>query len=263
MSQRMIKALHEFITSQKPSEEDLLAKIKGLAYENNPADRTITTRYSAMKKEVREMHPEYSDEFIRKIAPPRELTMSVIAKNNETRNKKKLVEFGKPEVDKLLSWRDSDNPFQRMAFLQFVSGRRVNEMFDNEIGPLPRKNPRAVKLKLSKKNGTDKDRFFTFELIADAGITNKEFKAELKATRKALTGVDLSSFTQRLNKVLKRDLRSDLSSHDLRSMYAKYRFYHENEEQQVETGFIARILNHGSGSDSGINYSNFTYKEGA
>jgi hypothetical protein len=261
MSKKMLSALHDFITSQKPSEGELLAKIKELAYQNNPADRTITTRYSALKKHVRELHPQYSDEFIRKIAPPRELTLNVISRNQEARNQKKLVEFGKPEVDKLLSWRDSDNPFQRMAFLQFVSGRRVNEIFDNEVGPLPRKNPRAVKMTLSKKNGDDKGRLFTFELIGDAGITNKEFKAELKATRKALTGVDLSSFTQRLNKVLKRDLRSDLSSHDLRSMYAKYRFYHENEEKQVETGFIARILNHGSGSDSGINYSNFTYKE--
>jgi len=257
----MLKSLHEFITAEKPSEEVLLAKIKKLAYQNTPADRTITTRYSAMKKEVRELHPQYSDEVVRKIAPPRELTMSVISKNQEARNQKKLVEFGKAEVEKLLSWRTDENPFRRMAFLQFVSGRRVNEMFDNEVGPLPRKNSRAVKMQLSKKNGDDKGRLFTFELISDAGITNKEFKAELKATRKALTGVDLSSFTQRLNRVLKRDLRNDISSHDLRSMYAKYRFYHENEEKQVETGFISRILNHGEGSDSGIAYSNFTYKE--
>lgn len=257
----MLSAFHEFITSQKPPEEDLLAKIKELAYDSNPADRTITTRYSAMKKHVREMHPEYSDDVLRKIAPPRELTLSVISRNQEARNKKRLVEFGKAEVDKLLSWRNDENPFKRMAFLQFVSGRRVNEIFDNELGPLPRKNPRAVKMKLSKKTGDAKDKFFTFELIGDAGITNKDFKAELKATRRALTGVELSSFIQRLNKMLKRDLRNDLSSHDLRSMYAKYRFFHENAEKQVETGYIAKILNHGETSDSGINYSNFTYKQ--
>jgi hypothetical protein len=260
MSKKMLSAFHEFILNQKPNEEDLLAKIKELAYEGNPADRTITTRYSGMKKHVREMHPEYSDEVLRKIAPPRELTLSVISRNQEARNKKRLVKFGKAEVDKLLSWRDSDNPFQRMAFLQFVSGRRVNEIFDNEVGALPRKNPRAVKMKLSKKTGDNKDKFFTFELIGDSGITNKDFKAELKATRKALTGVDLSSFIQRLNKVLKRDLRNDLSSHDLRSMYAVYRFNTENEEQQNLTGYIGKILNHGETSDSGIAYSNFSFQ---
>jgi integrase len=263
MSKKMLSALHEFITAQKPSEENLLAKIKALAYENNPADRTITTRYSAMKKHVREMHPEYSDEFIRKIAPPRELTMSVISRNQEQRNKKKLVEFGKAEVDKLLSWRNDESPFKRMAFLQFVSGRRVNEIYDNEIGPLPRKNPRSIKMKLSKKNGDAKDKFYSFELIGDAGIDNKSFKKELRETRKALTGIDLSSFTQRLNKVLKRDLRNDISSHDLRSMYAVYRFNTENEEKQNLTGYIAKILNHAETSDSGIAYSNFTYKEEA
>lgn len=256
----MLSAFHEFITNQKPSEEDLLAKIKELAYENNPADRTITTRYSAMKKHVREIHPEYSDEVLRKIAPPRELTMSVISKNNAARNKKRLVEFGKPQVDKLLSWRTDENPFKRMAFLQFVSGRRVNEIFDNEVGPLPRKNPRSVKMKLSKKNGDERDKFFTFELIGDAGIDNKSFKKELKDTRRALTGVDLASFTQRLNKVLKRDLRNDISSHDLRSMYAVYRFNTENEEQQNLTGYIGKILNHGETSDSGIAYSNFSFQ---
>lgn len=261
MSKKMLSAFHDFITEKKPSEEKLLEKIKELAYEGNPADRTITTRYSTMKKHVREIHPEYSDEFIRKIAPPRELTMSVIAKNNETRNKKKLVEFDRAIVDKLFSWREDPNPFKRIAYLQFVSGRRVNEIFDNELGGLPRKNPKSVKMKLSKKNGDDKDKFFTFELIADADIDNKAFKKELRATRKALAGVDLSSFTQRLNKVLKRELRTDISSHDLRSMYAVYRFNHENEEKLNLTGYIANILNHTATSDSGIAYSNFSYKE--
>jgi hypothetical protein len=256
----MLKTFHAYITEVQPNEENLLAKIKELAYDSNPADRTITTRYSAMKKHVREMHPEYSDEVLRKIAPPRELTLSVISKNQEARNKKRLVEFGKAEVDKLLSWRNDENPFKRMGFLQFVSGRRVNEIFDNEVGPLPRKNPRSVKMKLSKKTGDNKDKFFTFELIQDSGIDNKSFKKELKATRKALTGVDQASFTQRLNKVLKRDLRSDLSSHDLRSMYAVYRFNTENEEQQNLTGYIGKILNHGETSDSGIAYSNFSFQ---
>jgi hypothetical protein len=257
----MLKEFHEYILAEKPSEEKLLEKIKELAYGGNAADRTVTTRYSTMKKHVREIHPEYSDEFIKKIAPPRELTMSIIAKNNETRNKKKLVEFDRAIVDKLLSWRNDESPFKRIAYLQFVSGRRVNEIFDNELGGLPRKNPKSVKMKLSKKNGDDKDKFFTFELIDDAGIDNKEFKKELRATRKALTGVDLPSFTQRLNKVLKRELRSDISSHDLRSMYAVYRFNKENPDKQNLTGYIGKILNHTETSDSGIAYSNFTYTE--
>ena len=81
----------------------------------------------------------------------------------------------------------------------------------------------------------------------------------LVETRKALVGVDKSVYNQRVNKILKRDLRSDLSSHDLRSMYAVYRFNKENEEKQNLVGFISSILNHGDTSDSGIAYSNFSF----
>ena len=175
--------------------------------------------------------------------------------------KKKLVDFGKAEVDKLFSWRNDESPFKRMAFLQFVSGRRVNEIFDNEIGGLVRKNDRSVKMKLSKKNGDDKDKFFSFDLIKDANIANKEFRKELVSTRKAITGVDSQAFVQRMNKMLKRDLRSDLSSHDLRSMYAIYRFNKENDDKLNLTGFISTILNHAEGGDSGIAYSNFNFTD--
>lgn len=260
MSKKLIANLHTYITEKKPSEKELLEKIKELSYSNEPADRTITSRYSLFKKHVREIHPQYTDDFLRTVAPPRELTIKVIVDNQVKRNSKKLVEFDKSIVDKLLSWRTDESPFKRMAFLQFVSGRRVNEMFNNEIGGLPRKNPLSVKMKLSKKTKDEADKFFTFELVKDAGIDNKEFKKELTSTRVALTGLDSPAFAQRMNKLLKRDLRSDLSSHDLRSMYGVYRFNTENEEKLNLTGYIGKILNHALGSDSGIAYSNFTYK---
>jgi hypothetical protein len=259
MSKKLLTNLHKFITDEKPSEKELLEKIKTLAYSNDPADRTITTRYSLFKKHVREVHPQYTDEFLKTMNPPRELTIKVIGANQIKRNAKKLVEFDKSIVDKLLSWRTDESPFKRIAFLQFVSGRRVNEIFNNELGGLPRKNPLSVKMKLSKKTGDDKDKFFTFELIKNAGIDNKEFRKELTSTRGAFIGLECPAFAQRMNKLLKRDLRSDLSTHDLRSMYGVYRFNTENEEKLNLTGYIAKILNHSLGSDSGVNYSNFTY----
>jgi hypothetical protein len=259
MSKKLIAKLHKYITDDKPAEKELLEFVKELAYSNDGADRTITARYSLFKKHVREFHPQYTDEFLKTMNPPRELTLKVIGDNQIKRNAKKLIEFDKDIVDKLLSWRTDESPFKRIAFLQFVSGRRVNEIFNNELGGIPRKNPLSVKMKLSKKNKQDTDKFFTFELIKDAGIDNKEFRKELSSTRKAFIGVEFPAFAQRINKVLKRDLRSDLSSHDLRSMYAVYRFKTENDEKQNITGYIGKILNHADGGDSGIAYSNFTY----
>lgn len=258
MSKKLIAKLHKFITDEKPEEAELLEFINELANSNEPADRTITTRFSQFKKHVRELHTGYSDEFLRKIAPPKELTMKVIENNKEKRNYKRLIEFNQDIVDKLYSWKDDESPLKKMAFLQFVSGRRVSETFDNEIGGLIRKNNKSVKMKLDKKSN-DKDKFFTFELIKDAPITNKEWRKMLVDTRKALVGVEPAVYNQRVNKILKRDLRSDLSSHDLRSMYAVYRFNNENDQKQNLVGFISKILNHGDTSDSGIAYSNFSF----
>ena len=258
MSKKILLKLNKFITDEKPEEELLLEFVKELAGSNEPADRTITTRFSQIKKHIRELHTGYSDEFLRKVAPPRELTMKVIENNKEKRNKKKLIEFDQDIVDKLYSWKENESPLKRMAFLQFVSGRRVSETFDNEIGGLIRKNDKSVKMKLDKKNG-DKDKFFTFDLIKDSPITNKEWRKLLIDTRKALVGVEPGVYNQRINKILKRDLRSDLSSHDLRSMYGVYRFNTENDQKQNLVGFISKILNHGDTSDSGIAYSNFSF----
>ena len=116
-------------------------------------------------------------------------------------------------------------------------------------------------MKLDKKAGDDKDKFFTFDLIKGSPVTNKEWKKMLTDTRKALVGVEPGVYNQRVNKILKRDLRSDLSSHDLRSMYGVYRFNTENIEKQNLVGFISRVLNHGDTSDSGIAYSNFSFVE--
>ena len=261
MSKKLIAKLHTYIIDERPEEEELLKFITELAYSNEPADRTITTRFSQFKKHVRELHPEYKDDFLRKISPPRDLTLKVIETNKRKRNGKKLIEFDQGIVDKLYSWKEDDSPLKRMAFLQFVSGRRVSETFDNEIGTNPRKNDKMVKMKLDKKSGDDRDKYFTFELVKDSPITNKEWKKMLTETRKALVGVDKSVYAQRVNKIIKRDLRNDLSSHDLRSMYAVYRFNTENDQKQNLTGFISKILNHGDTSDSGIAYSNFSFIE--
>ena len=260
MSKKLLSKLHNYITEEKPKEEELLKFINELAYSNDAADRTITTRFSKFKKHIRELHPEYSDDFLRKVSPPRELTLKVIETNKERRNGKKLVEFDQDIVDKLYSWKDDPSPLKKMAFLQFVSGRRVSETFDNELGQIVRKNDKSVKMKLDKKND-DKDKYFTFELIEDAPITNKQWKKMLIDTRKALVGVDKAVYNQRVNKILKRDLRDDVSSHDLRSMYGVYRFNKENPEKLNLTGYLSTILNHGPTSESGIAYSNFSFVE--
>lgn len=261
MSKKLLTKLHNFITNETPTEKNLLEFITTLAMTNDPADRTITTRFSLFKKHIRELHPTYTESFLRTIAPPRELTLKVIEQNQVRRNNKKLIEFDQSVVDKLFSWKNDESPFKRMAFLQFVSGRRVSELYDNDLGTNPKNKNKTVKMKLDKKTGTDKNKFFTFDLINSAPVDNKEWRKLLIATRKSLVGVDKGVYNQRLNRILKRDLRSDITSHDLRSMYGIFRFKTENPDNQNLIGYIGRILNHGDTSDSGVAYANFSFVE--
>jgi len=261
MSKKLLTKLHKYITDELPTEKKLLEFITNLAMTNDPADRTITTRFSLFKKHIRELHPVYTESFLRMIAPPRELTLKVIEQNQVRRNNKKLIEFGQDIVDKLYSWKDEESPFKRMAFLQFVSGRRVSELYDNDLGTNPKGKTKSVKMKLDKKTGTDKNKFFTFDLINSAPVDNKEWRKLLISTRKSLVGVDSGVYNQRLNRILKRDLRSDITSHDLRSLYAVYKFKTENPDNQNLVGYIGKILNHSDVSDSGVAYSNFSFVE--
>lgn len=255
MSKKALKKLDAFISENKPDDEKLLVFVKELVNANDPSDRTIASRFSNYKKYIRDAHPSYSDEFLRKIAPPKELTAGIIELDRQVRNAKTEIPFDQELVDKILALKDSPNVFDRFIYLQFVSGRRVNEMLDNPIKSVPR-SKHTFKMVLSKKK--DDSKYFTIELLK--GVDAAEFRKMLIAARKAVNGVSISDFTTRLNSRVRKSVRKDLSSHSLRGLYAVYRYETDNPQHQVQTGFISRVLNHGDSSDSGVNYSNYRFQ---
>jgi len=258
MSKKLLSKLHTFITEEKPNEEELTEKVRELAMSNDPTDRTITVRYSQIKKHLRELHPEYNDEFLKTLNPPKELTSKIINENKERKLKSKQVNFGPEMIEKIYSLKDSESPFERAIYLQFISGRRINELFDNEFRII-RKSPRVIMMKLSKKNGDDKNKFHKMELIMDS-IDNGEFKIMLNKLRSSVNGMTLKDFTNRVNRAVKSNLGKELSSHDLRAAYAVYRHATDNPDELNLIGYIGKVLNHGDTSvDSAVSYSNFNY----
>jgi hypothetical protein len=105
MPSKMLTDLHKSISESDPSEEELRKFVRDLAYHNNPTDRTITVRYSQMKKHIRELHPNYSDEFLRSLNPPKELTSKIIAENKERKMQRKLVKFDAELLNKIFDLR--------------------------------------------------------------------------------------------------------------------------------------------------------------
>ena len=207
------------------------------------------------KKYLRENETSLSPEFLMKVAPPKSLTASIIAKDKERVSSRTQVHFDKELIEKILDLRVSPNVLDNLAYLQFVSGRRISEIFDGEVKSMARKNNK-VKMKLSKK--TD-DAFYPVQIMSD--LTANDFRKELLSARKKITGMKLDDLTSRLNKRMKSIIRKDLSTHSLRGLYANWMWLTENPQDQNLVGYVSDILGHSAQSDSGVNYSMYTFDE--
>jgi hypothetical protein len=258
MSKKSLAKLHEFIISSQPTEDQLTKFVKDLAYANDPTDRTISVRYSTFKKHIREMHPEYSAEFLAGLNPPAELTQKIRDENGQRKLQRKRVEWDDKLIERILDMKDSISPFHRAIYLQFISGRRISEIFAHPIR-ISKAKPRQVSMVLSKQRA-DGPKFSKFELIKDT-IDGQEFKKMLTKIRTSVAGMGLDAFTSRVNREMKAVFKGrDLSSHDLRGLYAVYRFRTDNPENQNMIGFINGVLNHGPESvGSSMAYSNWIY----
>jgi len=254
MSKKSIDKLRGYLSTNR-SDDELIEYVSDLANSNDPTMRTIASRFSLMKKHVRDNHPKYSDAVLRKLAPPRELTQSIIDSDKEVRNAKQDIKFDQELIDTILSLKNSSNVFERFVYLQFVSGRRISEIFESDFKAVPKKD-RILKMKLSKKKD---DKFHNVELMDDT--TSPEFRKMLTDARKAVTGMSLSDFTSRINRVVRKVVRKDLTSHSLRGLYGVYRYHTDNPAKQNLVGYISRVLNHGASSESGVNYSNYSFEE--
>ena len=161
-------------------------------------------------------------------------------------------------IEKILNLKDSDNPYEQAIYLQFVSGRRINEVYSAPLR-INNKQPLEVAMKLSKKNGDDKAKYHKFNLLQNT-INNKQFKQKITKLRSSVNGVSLQDFTNRVNRKVKQIIDKDLSSHDLRGLYAVYGFHTQNDDDTNLLGYINKVLNHGDTSiDSSQSYSNFKY----
>jgi len=258
MSKKSIAKLHDYITQENPTEEQLTKFVKDLAYMNEPTDRTVSVRYSQFKKHIRDLHPTYSDKFLKELNPPAEMTKKIITENKQRKLDRKMVSFDDELINKILSLENSDNPYEQAIYLQFVSGRRINEIYSAPLR-INNKQPTEVAMQLSKKNGKEKAKYHKFNLLKDT-ITNKEFKQKIQKLRTSINGVSLQDFTNRVNRKIKQVIDKNLSSHDLRGLYAVYGFHTQNDDDTNLLGYINTVLNHGDTSiDSSQSYSNFKY----
>lgn len=250
MSKKAIKKIDSVMQSN-PTDEEIITAVKEIANDNEPTERTISSRFSRVKGYLSQNY-SVSDKTLRELRPPSDLTDRILEDNARKRNDKKQISFSQQDVDNFIELKDSKSPFDLSIFLQIVSGRRISELFDNDIR-ISKKDPSTVMMHLNK-TGSGKKKFESFSLLPDAELTNKEFKELVLKLRSSVAGMSLNDFNKRVNRSLKK-YHTDLTSHNLRSIYANYMYEKYNKDNQILTGFISKVLNHAPGSDAGINYS--------
>jgi len=253
MTQRIFNSIDKFIEQNNPDFDDLLYHISNLAESHEPTLKTVASRYSKIKKYVREKYPNYSDAELKLIKPPDEVTKAIINDDIEKRAEKTNINFDDQLIKKILSFKNSKDDLARFIYLQFISGRRISEIKSPEYIIKTYKD--KVKMKLSKT----KDESFKEIFILPDTLNAKEFKKEVDNLRMRIVDISESDWTSRINRYLKKNVRKDLTSHNLRGIYGNFAFTKYNPENLNINGYITKILNHSS-YDASLNYSKYKYE---
>ena len=270
MAKQIIK-LKEFMNEDRTNDEIRL-KVRELAYSNDAKDTTILSRYTQLKKFLKQNYMNLNKEFLFNLNPPIDMTYRVNNHNKLVRSERLNFVYDQKMIDRLLSYKDYTGfkyPERALtSYLQFVSGRRISELLspDIKIGII-KKEPESVKFSYLKKNKT-KDKVAIIKLLPNT-INNKEFKVLMNILKKfmgkSITEEDLDKdiniFTNNVNYFLKKEFpKKGIHSHILRGIYANYYYHMYNPNNQNINGFISNILNH-SGDTSSLNYSNYEFKK--
>ena len=263
MSKRIYKNIDDYINQNEPDIEDMLEFLNDLLMNDKnetPKPKTTMTRYSLVKKYIRENYGSmFSEKELKNIKPPQEIIDFVVQKDISLKENKKDIVFNKKLVDKIFELRFSKNIFDLFIFVQFILGRRMSEIksFDYSIKSNS-KNTQRLKMKLAKKNVQNKDTYYEIGITPGTQITNKQLKSMITKIRDALVDVTINDTNKRLNRHIKNNLRKDLTSHSLRGISATYNYHINNTDGQNIIGFIQKYLQQDC-LDSACSYGNYKY----
>ncbi len=260
MSKRIFNQIDKYINEEEPEIEELNEYLEEIIVndEISPTDKTILTRYSKVKKYLREQYgSDLSEAELKKIKPPSQIVDNVLESDKKVKEKKINIKFNQNDVDKILDYKNSKNLFELFIFLQFISGRRMSEIKEFEHNLRLIKNSKnQIKMKLAKKQDNGLEPI----TLIDNTISPEEFKIKVKKIRDMIEDISTNDFNKRLNRFIKKNINKNWSSHILRGMYGRYMFDTQNPENLNINGYLKKVLNHDS-SDSSLSYSNFVFEK--
>lgn len=226
----------------------VLAKIKRLVMGDNPSMRTITIRFSLIKK-IFKKHTHDAD-FLAKIKPDPRITEKVVTQNKTRRDTAKRRRITYSQVHTLMGFKDSNDVYELAMFLLFVSGRRVRELFVAHF--IDDKKSNRIKANgLLKRSDKVECQFRPIGKKSDFFSALSKFRAMAKK-------MTFDAFSRGLNRKIKRVFNDDtIHPHSLRGMYITYLFKHHNDENMAINPFIQRHLCH-QNINSSLSYIQYT-----
>lgn len=205
------------------------AMIQSIVNTGNPTDNTRIVRYSHVKQYLRDHKPGLE----RHVCVPQALVDRVVTQRENTQSNRRNIRIQQSWLDTILQWHKSDDMAKRYAYLQLVSGRRINEIHRSRF---KQRGQYISTRELSKKR--DRSDECTFALFP--GVAPGKWLSLLKRTRQFLGSTTLEAIAQRVNRTL-RLLDTQLTSHKLRGMYATMMWEYSDRALE-KTAFIRKAL---------------------
>jgi integrase len=228
-----------------------LSKINEIITKDNPKLSTISSRYSEVKKIFKQRIPNISSEFLKQIKPTLEITNEVYNKNKDARDKELIVEINEKTIRDIMEFRKSDNLYELLIYVLFISGRRISELYESEFHDVKGSNRVGI-------NGVKK-KHLNYDGCEFPVITNKnDFYNIMKIIRDMTKDSKLGAVNRGLNRYIKILLGDDFHTHMLRGMYAQYLYRFRNPEGVKINPFIQRVLCHTS-IESSMAYTGYNY----
>jgi len=262
MSKTLINKVIDYIEDNDVEDEEIKKYIDEVVNTGNPTIRTISNRYSLVKKAIKENFDGFSAEFLKSIKPPDEIIKKILTEDIETRSAKSNFTFTGKMVDDILALKNSEDLYDIGIYLQFISGRRASEIYqhtnDHDKIKVERIKNKPNLIKFSTLHKKNNDKSEVIELIPNT-LNSSEFKSMYNKINNELN-ISTQDYINRINMRLKNIFPkvSNMSSHKLRGMYARYMYETNNDENQNINGYLTRILNHDS-PESSLSYSNYRF----
>ncbi len=226
-----------------------LKNIYQLVYEHDPSNRTITIRFSLIKK----IFKGYTKEklFLAKIKPEDKITKDVIKKNHETRDSQKVMDLDADTVKQIMSYANSPDVYKTFIYLLFISGRRTDELINSAFKNSKGKgNKQIIMMGMSKKRKQNEDEC-EFTPLVNKGAFFRAYHRFFKF----IHCNSLNTFQRQLTKKV-HELFPDKNyhPHSFRGMYALYSYKFRNPKKMKINTFIQEALCH-STVQSSLSYT--------